>query len=300
MRRIIRWSAIALVIVGVAAYGLVSFMIASGVTKAERKPQDDHPSSFGLNFEDVEFPSRKWDANLRGWYISESQKSPTIIFVHGISSNRSGDQAVELAAKLTERGFSALLFDLRAHGDSDGDRISGGYFEQQDVLGAFDYLSGRGVPSDRIGLIGFSMGAGTGILAAAEEPAIGALVADSPYANASDLIAQETARKTVFPEWIAPVFIPGARLLTRSIYGINISALTPEKAVSRLSYPILVIHGEADTRIPVEHGRRVYQAANSGSLIWLVPEVDHVDAFMDHPDEYVERVAAYFESRFGD
>ena len=82
--------------------------------------------------------------------------------------------------------------------------MSGGYFEQQDLLGAFDFLVQRGIPPERIGVIGFSMGASTSILGVAEEPAIRAVVVDSPYANASELIAQETARKTVFPQWIVP------------------------------------------------------------------------------------------------
>ena len=185
-------------------YGLISFLIASSVTKADRKEQEDHPSAYGLEFEDVEFVSRRGDITLRGWYISGQEEKPTLIFVHGIGSVRSGDRAVDLASRLVANGFNVLMFDLRGHGSSEGDKVSGGYFEQWDVLGAFDFLAGRGVLQGRIGLVGFSMGAATGVLAAAQEPGIGALVADSPYAKASDLIAHEAARKTVFPRMAYP------------------------------------------------------------------------------------------------
>ena len=283
------------------AYGLVSFLIAQGVTKADRDPQEDHPSNYGLVFEDVEFISRRGDVMLSGWYLPGEDAKPHLIFVHGIGSVRSGDNAVELAAKMVDRGYNVLLFDLRGHGSSGGGKVSGGYFERWDVLGAFDYLVGRGVDPGRsaqIGLTGFSMGAATAIMAAAEEPGITAVVADSPYANATELIAQESARKTPFPEWLIPIFIPTTKLMARVIYGIDIGELVPERAVASLDYPILVIHGTGDQRIPWEQGQRVAEAAPAGSSLWRVPGVDHVDAFLTYPDEYVERVTEYFDSRF--
>ncbi len=282
-------------------YVLISFLIAQGVTKADRDPQEDHPSNYGLEFEDVEFLSRRGDVMLSGWYLPGEETSPHLIFVHGIGSVRSGDNAVDLAARMVGRGYNVLMFDLRAHGSSEGDRVSGGYFERQDVLGAFDYLMERGVKPGRtgeIGLIGVSMGAATSIMAAAEEPRITALVADSPYANASDLITRESARKTPFPQWLIPIFIPTAKLMAKSIYGINIGELAPERSAALLTYPILVIHGTGDQRIPWEHGQRVFEAAADGSFLWLAPDVDHVDAFLTYPDEYVDRVTEYFGSRF--
>ena len=289
---------LAVLLVLAVLYGLVSFLIAQGVTKADRDPQEDHPSNYSLVFEDVEFPSRRGDFMLSGWYLPGEKEGPHLIFVHGIGSARSGDNAVELAGRLVERGYNVLMFDLRGHGSSEGDMVSGGYFERWDVLGAFDYLVERGVDPSRTGLMGFSMGAATAILAAVEEPRITALVADSPYADASDLIARESARKTPFPLWLVPIFIPTAKLMAKRIYGIDIGELVPERAVARLAYPILVIHGTGDQRIPWEQGQRVVEAAKEGSILWLAPDVDHVDAFLTYPDEYVGRLAEYFDSRF--
>ena len=299
MRRALRWGIPAAVVLLVVVYGLVSYFIALGVTKAERKDQEDHPTAYGLQFEEVEFISRRGDVNLSGWNIPVDAQSPTLIFVHGISSNRTGDEAMDLTARLVGRGFSVLMFDLRAHGSSEGDKISGGDHERQDVLGAFDFLLGRGISPDRIGVLGLSMGAGTSVLALADELSIRALVADSPYANISDLLPHEIDRKTVIPEWLAPIFVPGAKLWANVVFNIDIGALDPEGAVAHLDYPILVIHGTADTRIPVEHGVRVHMASHPDSSLWLVPEVDHVDSFLTYPEEYVERVASYFAARLG-
>ncbi len=292
-----RLGMLALWVLLVVIYGLISFLIAQGVTKADRNPQEEHPSDYNLVFEDVEFASRRGDAALRGWYLPGEDSSTHLIFVHGIGSVRSGDNAVELATRMVDLGYNVLLFDLRGHGSSEGDKVSGGFFERWDVLGALDYLVERGVDPSRMGLMGFSMGAATLIMAATEEPRITAVVADSPFADVSDLIARESARKTPFPEWMMPIFIPTTKLMARTIYGINIGSLVPEKSVAELGYPIFVIHGLADDRIPWEHGQRVAAAAEEGSSLWLLPGVDHVDAFLTHPDEYVERVDDYFESR---
>ena len=49
--------------------------------------------------------------------------------------------------------------------------------------------------------------------------------------------------------------------------------------------------------VPVDDFEIPAAAAKEGSAIWLVPGVDHVDAFLTHPDEYVDRVSGYFDSR---
>ena len=60
---------LALSVLLVVIYGLISFLIAQGVTKADRDPQEEHPSDYNLVFEDVEFASRRGDVALRGWYL---------------------------------------------------------------------------------------------------------------------------------------------------------------------------------------------------------------------------------------
>ena len=120
-------------------YGLISFMIVRGLIQADRYSQEAHPTDYGLEYEDVKFFSRNGELMLSGWYLSKYSDSPHIIFVHGIGSVRSGDSAVVLASRLVDFGFNILMFDLRGHGSSGGDRVSGGYFERWDVLGAFDY-----------------------------------------------------------------------------------------------------------------------------------------------------------------
>ena len=289
-----------------ALYGLTAFLIADGMTSAERGPQEDHPGRYGLVPDDVEFASRRGDVLLRGWYLAgapaaghgAARGEAALIFVHGLSSVRSSDAAVGLAARLVGLGYSVLLFDLRGHGSSGGTQVSGGYFERWDVLGAYDYLvSERGYAAGEVGLVGFSMGAATAVLAAELEPGIAAVVADSPYASASELLANEAARQTPLPRWATPLFMPLTEVIADRIHGIDIGALKTQRAAARLRYPLLVVHGDADTRIPVDHGERVAAAAPAGTVWWRTSGVDHADSFTTYPDEYVERVASYLMVR---
>ena len=166
-------------------------------------------------------------------------------------------------------------------------------------LGAFDFLVQRGVQAEKVGVLGYSMGAATALLGVAEEPAIRAVVADSSYADISDLIAQETARETPFPEWMVPVFVPGMDLMAGLFFDVDIGAMIPQEAVARLDYPVLLVHGTADERIPVDSSVRIHLASHPDSSLWLVDGVGHTDAFDERPDEYVEKVVSYFESRLG-
>ena len=286
------------VALGAAVYVAVSYRIASGVTAAERVEVEGDPWDFRRPFERVRFKPRRSELFLDGWHLRGRDDMPTIIFVHGISSNRAGDGATtELAAMLNARGFGALLFDLRGHGRSEGSRVSGGWHERLDVLGAFDYLAGTGASPSRIGVIGVSMGAAAAALAAAEEPRMRALVLDSPFARASELVNREVALATPLPAWLAALFKPLGALIARRLYDIDLYAISPERAVAALGYPILVIHGSEDDRVPPEHSRRVYRASPSGSRAWVLDDIPHAGAFSERKAEYADRVAAYFTSR---
>lgn len=282
------------------AYLLVSLAIVFGATRAEREAFQGQPEDHSLAYEKVTFPPRGGDLPLRGWLLEGDEAAPFLIFVHGLGGQRTGNAALEIASRLIGEGrYNILLFDLRAHGTSGGSRVTAGDSERADVLGAYDFLLGRGAREGRIGLIGFSFGAGLALMAAASEPGFAAVVADSPFADAGDLLAQETARKTPVPESVAPIFLPAASVFAGLLYGIDLGDVKPERDAALLDYPVLLIHGEADTRIPVSHGERVLGAAPAGSRIWKLPGVDHVDAFFEQPDEYVRRVREYLAERLG-
>ena len=158
---------------GVAAgayFGLSGYM-AGQMSRVPRTYPDTTPDSLGLDYEDAAFRSRGGSLELRGWLVWEGSPDSWVILVHGSGGNRAHNAVnmLGLTRDLVRRGIGVFTFDLRAHGHSQGSRVSGGYEERADLQGAIDYLEARGVSRGRIGVLGFSLGAVISILAAAEE-----------------------------------------------------------------------------------------------------------------------------------
>ena len=300
MRRSLRWGVPAAAAILAVLYFGASYAIVSQVAASTHREQEAFPEEYGLAYEDVEFTSRTDGLTLSGWYMEVERGGPTVVFVHGVDSVRSGNSGLLLASMLTEQGSNVLMFDLRGHGSSEGDRVSGGDHERQDVLGAIDFLEGRGVPPSNVGVLGVSMGAAAAAMAVAEAPAVEALVLDSVYASMSDLIAQEVGNRSALPVWAARVFVPGVKLAAWLAFDIDIGGVVPERAVAELDYPLLIIHGEDDGRVLVEHGIRIHAAAHADSELWVVTGLGHADAFEAHPEEYARRVSAYMRGRLGE
>src|SRR5436190_22272165 len=116
----------------------------------------------------------------------------------------------------------------------------------------------RGIERGRIGLFGQSFGAATALNSAAVIPEVAGVVSDSAFADARPLLDHEIHRYTGLP----PIFTPGIAAISSVLYGIDLDA-TPAKAMSAIApQPILLIHGSADTRIPVENAYRLKAASS--------------------------------------
>lgn len=228
---------------------------------------------------------------IHGWYLPHDTPRDAIVIGHGFAMNRV--ELLDLARGLRARGHAALLFDFRAHGASEGPRSTIGYREAHDLAAAARYLHGRpelaGCP---IGALGLSMGAVAAILAAAEEPLIAAVVADSGYATLRAIATgglRLLYRLPAFP--FAPLVIGFSELLTRTRIGVAdagaaIGAIAPR--------PVLIIHGAADRLIPVANAHALFAAAGEPKELWIIPGVDHAQAFHRAQEPYLHRLDAFF------
>ena len=270
--------------------------MASSLTQTERKPLISTPESFGLAFENISFLSDQDSLQLEGWFIPSPASNRVILFVHGKSYHRANPDIgmLEVAEALVKNGYNIVMFDLRGYGESQGKRFSLGYFEHRDLKGAVEHVLSRGFRPDQIGVIGWSMGAATTMITAGMTPEIKAVVMDSGYADLVDILEVQVPRESGLP----PVFTFGILRMLRVLYGINLYSVRPVESVSRmLDRHIFIIHGEADSLVPVEHAKRLFalKANQPGNEVWLLPGVGHVDAYQSEPEEYISRVVAFFD-----
>jgi fermentation-respiration switch protein FrsA (DUF1100 family) len=283
---------LALVVLVVIAFFGVAGFLGYSLTRVERVWVEESPTQFGLDYEDVSFPSIGDDLTLRGWYLPADDSQQIIIMVHGEGYHRADPSIgmMDIASGLVEHNYSVLTIDLRGHGESEGDKISAGYYETRDLLGAVEYAKGRGF--EDIGVLGFSMGAVTSLLAAAENSDIDAVVSDSAFADLNDMVEPEFRKRTGFPV----ILLRPLLFMVKVMYGVDFLAIKPVSVVAGIApRPIFFIHGEMDETIPVEHAYKLKEAAQAPKdQLWVVPQAGHVRAYVTHPEEYLDKVATFF------
>ena len=179
----------------------------------------------------------------------------------------------------SNRSVHVLVFDGRGRGRSGGDRLGLGWHERHDVRGAVNVLLKRGFEPGRIGVHGTSLGAATALLSAAVISEVGAVVADSAFADVRDFMDIEIERQTKIPALFTRLVLrPGIVFVAQAFYDLDLDAIPPERAVPHIApRPILFIHGSQDKRIPVEHARRLKVASkNPADELWTHP-LGHTD-----------------------
>lgn len=252
---------------------------------------------------EVSFPART-DTGITiaaSWYPSSAGlDAPTVILSHGLGGCRKGASDLLAAGMLHRHDVAVLMIDLRDHGDSTKEdmRFAGGTEEYRDVLGAWDWLRAQGVPEPRIGLLGFSLGAATTMIAFGQEPRVAAIWADSAYGDIGSAIRDELSRNG-FPT----VLEAGGAFAGKLISGDDIEAHSPLETTTGLDgRPTFLTHGLLDERISV---RYIYELAASAAAhgdvvgLWVVPDAHHTEALRLHPADYEGRMAEFFLGALG-
>ena len=256
-----------------------------------RRPPDkaDSPASYGLTAEAAEFRVGN-EVTLRGWYIPAGDSVRTIIVCSG--ANGSLDADVHVAPWLHEAGFNVLLFNWRAHGDSEGEVVTLGFNERYDLIAAVQFAKSKG--AERVGVLGFSMGGTVAAATAAVYEDINAVVADSPFVYVLSAVAGGLIERGV-PEGLsfllARVFVITACLRTH----LNLFDIDLVRWIHRVApRPLLLIFGEQDVIVPPSEVDVIFARAGEPKEVWRVPEAAHRDIHVRQPEEYRRRILEFF------
>ena len=253
-------------------YILISIYITSLAYKTIINLPEISPTDYGLQYEEVEFQSTdNNELTLRGWWIPNESKN-TIIYLHGIDSNRAGhtsEQTVppglEVLKHMYSMGYSIFTFDLRGHGVSDTAKVGLGVKEIADIKGAINYLeSTKNV--EKVALYGISYGAVLAILAGNVDDNVKGIFIDSPYNMITDLITGEIPRRTPIPGFIAGLLSQGIVWSSIWLEGINLNEISPYESIKDLGYQVLMVHCKDDKRIPIYHSDQINANAPQDTL----------------------------------
>jgi len=232
---------------------------------------------------------------LRGWkVVPATANGDWVLLFHGVSDNRTG--GLGHAQFLLRHGYSVVMMDSRAHGKSGGDMATYGWKERYDTVAITDAL----YATEKVRHLyahGVSLGAAIALQSAAVESRIAAVSAEDPLANLRE-VSYDYAGLDISPYLGKTLFRPASFFALRSLAkagGFNPDEVSPEQAVAQRPFPVLLICGTNDHRIPCRHAEAIYDAAVGPKELWIVQGAGHASAFGYAPAEYEARVVSFFE-----
>jgi len=272
-----------------------------------RGPVDFQP----VHGEEVSF--RSFDGtSLRGMMLRTRNRAVykgTVMFCHEFSSDMYS--CARYARPLIEAGFDVFTFDFRGHGESS---CGANYRplqwpsdkELEDVLGACAYVESSLAAEGRraeIGLFGISRGAGAGLLAAANNPCIKAIICDSAFGTQATLIALMKRWAHIFARFKL-VYENHTESFWRLLLWLLMRFAQPKlcckfpsvrKALKQMQpRPILFVHGQKDSYIREQQTRELYAEAPSPKYLWIVEDAKHNQSVIIQPKQYATRTIAFF------
>ena len=227
---------------------------------------------------------------LAAWYVTVPESRGTVLLLHPIRADRRA--MLGRAVLLLRNGFSCLLVDLQAHGESDGDRITLGFLESQDVEVAVDWIRQR-TPNQRIALLGWSLGGAAALLSS--PLSIDALILESVYSTVEQATRNRVAHRIgPLSRIVSPLLL--AQLSPR--LGVTRSQLRPLEKIAVAGCPLLLMAGDVDPRTTIEETRAMYRRAKSPKRIEIFPGAGHQDLLQFDSDRYHAAVLDFLSEHF--
>lgn len=275
-----------LLIICIAVFIFLAALWLAGSALSSPAPHTVGSLPSDLAGRSVEFRSES-GTTIHGWFIPGKKGAGAIALMHGIRANRLS--MLDRARFLSHAGYSVLVFDFQAHGESRGEHITFGYLESRDALAAIECLR-MNAGGEKIGVIGVSMG-GAAALLASPPLNVDAIVLEMVYPTIDQAISNRLTMR--LGSW-ASVLTPLLSWQLKPRLGIDATALRPIDHVGKLSAAKLFVAGAEDRHTTVEESRQMFDAALEAKEIWVVKDAPHVDLHKFARIEYERRVLEFF------
>lgn len=280
--RIVFAALLVLIIAGIDMMGFVGKLLVLPAHKELDSLPVDVPTAA------VSFASAS-GSQIRGWFMPGLPHHGAVLLLHGVHANRLA--MLPRARWLHDLGYSVLLIDFQAAGESHGKAVTFGYRESQDANAALDWLKLQ-VPGERVGIIATSMG-GAAVLLAKPTMQADAIVLEQVYPTIQDALRDRLSLHlgSAGP-WLTQPFL----ITMHEMLGIDPQQLRPIDHIGTVTAPKLLIAGDADMHTRLNESYAMYVAAGANSSLWIVPGARHVDLYRYAGDEYRRRVGDFLDT----
>jgi fermentation-respiration switch protein FrsA (DUF1100 family) len=243
------------------------------------------PAPGALDAAPVSFPSSS-GSTIQGWLVQGAAGRGALVLAHSVRSNRL--EMVGRAEFLSRAGYSVLLFDAQAHGESPGDQITFGHLESLDSLAAVAFLHAK-LAAERVGYLGVSQGGASALLGPEPLP-VQSLVLEAVYPTLREAVANRIAiRLGPLAQFLAPLLLLQVRLRLDA----DPEAIAPIHGIREIRAPLLLIAGAEDRHTTLSDSQRLFEAAPDPKSLWVIPGAAHVDFHRFNPIEYERRILGF-------
>jgi dipeptidyl aminopeptidase/acylaminoacyl peptidase len=249
------------------------------------------PADFGMtDYQDIEFRTQD-GLLLRGWYVAPTRPDgASLLFAHGHLGNKG--QLLTEAEWFYSMGYGLLFFNMRGHGDSEGQFTTISLLETQDVQAAYQFL--QQIPEvnpERIGIYGHSMGGATSIRAMPRLEGARVLILDAPFAD-----LQDTIRGDIAYYHLPPLFFPDLILdIANFRTGLNYRDARPIDVISQIEEAIFLMHGTNDNTVPTYHAYWLYENIQSAKFLYIAEGASHTQVFESNPEAFKTALLPFLE-----
>ncbi len=199
-----------------------------------------------------------------------------VLYLHGNGSNVGAN--VEHANRFHRLGLSVFLIDYRGYGNSQGDFPSESQVYEDAQL-AWDYLvKQRGIHPSQIYIYGHSLGGAVAIDLAVRHPEAAGLIVEGSFTSVRAMVDFQKPLFSMFPIDV---------LLTQRFDSLS--------KVDRLQMPVLFIHGTADSVVPTQMSKKLFDAAPEPKQLYIVPDGGHNNSAQIGGAEYLLRVRQFLD-----
>lgn len=208
---------------------------------------------------------------VHGIYAAAENAYADLLFFHGNAGNLY--DRLDNVTLLVALGFNVLIMDYRGYGKSGGEPSEAALYE--DGLAAYRYLiDEKGADPARLVLFGRSLGSTVAIELGSRQPA-GVVIAESAFTSARELARLHYG---LLPNLLL-------RVMTHQFDSLS--------KAPNLKAPVLYIHGDRDSIVPVEMGLRLYEASPEPKEWYPIRGAGHNDTLIVGGDEYFQRLAEF-------
>lgn len=217
----------------------------------------------------------------------------TVVLLHGVRMDKRS--LVPVGSALIDAGYRAVLTDLRGHGESTGDYLTYGAREAEDVAAV---LTDVGAQDDLgpVGAYGFSYGGAVALELGAVDPRVKAVVAVAAFSTLRSVVADYERKYLPGPLRLIPdAWFQGAVDEAASRAAFDPDRQSPLRAVERSSERLLLIHGTADSQVPLRHSQALAAAAGARGTLLTVPGGTHESMALDASGDVARETVAWFQ-----